>query len=116
MAEREGSGNLVQTWVVRGLLLVVLLCIAGVFVMDQGADGSATKAYDSLIAVLDEGQSVSDVEVREIVGRAPAVSESGGEKIWIEEYRWPSIIRTHSVKVTYQDIAAKLMTKVELSH
>ena len=100
-----------KTW--RIVLAVGLLIAIGLKLFDMNARRRANALFQQVSAQLEQGNSLSDTEVHQLVG-VPQEGYAPADKEWIDRYSYRGAFKRFDVLVKYSDKAARLLEGVQM--
>jgi hypothetical protein len=98
------------------IVLAILICIAAyIMVQEQNARTASMEAHNTLVDLLDSGETLTPDVVQEKVGRAPVVTRTPGKHKLVEEYTWSGPMSEHRVYAYYKTAATQLLEAVSIN-
>ena len=98
------------------LAVCVFLAVAIVLAREeQRARTASEEAHRLLDQVIANGETLTDQQVHERLGRGPDQVRQLGAHRLAEEYRWSGNFDTYTVHAYYSTAAAKLLTAVSIN-
>jgi hypothetical protein len=98
------------------VVLVALLAGAVALALQERRPRQASEdAHRILAQAIAEGQSQTDKDVHQLLGREPDAAGPLDKHRWREEYRWSGNFHTHMLYAYYSTAAVRLLTAVSLN-
>ena len=104
-------GKLIVAFVLCAFLVAALVLAR----QEQQARAASEGAHQLLDQVIAAGETLTDEQVHERLGRSPDEVRRLGAHRLAEEYRWSGNFGSYTVYVYYVSAAAKLMTAVSIN-